>query len=89
MLTPAECAVLAGAKTLVAVHKCSAEADHEALSRHGIGPSDFLPSETTIRRALALVDAETFDRVVAAWMALSGWDRKFVGGQIQAVGSPR
>ena len=74
VLTIAQCAVLAGAKTLVAVHEWSTEADREALSRHGIGPSEVLPSETTIRRALALVDADTFDRAVAAWMALKVGD---------------
>lgn len=74
VLTIAQCAVLAGAKTLVAVHEWSTEADREALSRHGIGPGEVLPSETTIRRALALVDADTFDRAVAAWMALKVGD---------------
>lgn len=29
-----------------------------------------LPSESTIRRTLALVDADAFDRAVAAWMAV-------------------
>lgn len=70
VLTIAQCAVLAGAKTLLAVHEWAAEADREALSRHGIGPSEVLPSETTIRRTLALVDADTFDRAIAAWMAV-------------------
>jgi len=70
VLTLAQCAVLAGAKTLLAVHEWTAEADREALSRHGIGPNEVLPSETTIRRTLALVDADSFDRAVAAWMAV-------------------
>lgn len=70
MLTIAQCAVLAGAKTLVAVHEWSTEADREALSRHGIDPHEVLPSETAIRRTLALVDADAFDRAIAAWMTI-------------------
>lgn len=29
-----------------------------------------LPSESTIRRTLAMVDADGFDRAIAAWMAV-------------------
>ncbi|MDN5776891.1 MAG: ISAs1 family transposase [Humibacillus sp.] len=74
VLTIAQCAVLTGAKTLLAVHKWAAEADREALSQHGIHPQAVLPSETTIRRTLALVDAAAFDRAVAAWMAIKVGD---------------
>ncbi len=70
VLTIAQCAVLTGAKTLLAVHEWAAEADRETLSRHGIHPQAGLPSETTIRRTLALVDAAAFDRAIAAWMAI-------------------
>ena len=70
VLTIAQCAVLAGAETLLAVHEWAAETDREALSCHAIGPSEVLPSETTIRRTLALVDADSFDRAIAAWMAV-------------------
>ncbi len=70
VLTVAQCAVLAGARTLVAVAEWAADADRNALSRHGIDPQAALPSESTIRRTLALVDADGFDRAVAAWMAV-------------------
>ena len=43
-------AVLAGAKSLLAVGEWVAEADREALSELGIDPSVVLPSESTIRR---------------------------------------
>jgi len=74
VLTIAQCAVLAGAKTLLAVHEWAAEADREALSQHGIHPQAMLPSETTIRRTLALLDAAAFDRALAAWMAVKVGD---------------
>ncbi|WP_301483757.1 ISAs1 family transposase [Intrasporangium sp.] len=74
VLTIAQCAVLTGAKTLLAVHKWAAEADRGALSQHGIHPQAVLPSETTIRRTLTLVDAAAFDRAVAAWMAIKVGD---------------
>ena len=70
VLTVAQCAVLAGARTLVAVAEWAADADRNALSRHGIDSQAVLPSESTIRRTLALVDADAFDRAVAAWMAV-------------------
>lgn len=74
VLTITQCAVLAGAKTLLAVHEWAAEADREALSQHGIDPHAVLPSESTIRRTLALVDAAAFDRAIAAWMAIKVGD---------------
>lgn len=50
VLTLAVAAVLAGAKSFLAVGEWVAEADREALSRLGIDPSVVLPSESTIRR---------------------------------------
>lgn len=70
VLTIAQCAVVAGARTLVAISEWAADADRSALSRQGIDPHTVLPSESTIRRTLALVDADAFDRAVSAWMAL-------------------
>lgn len=70
VLTVAQCAVLAGARTLLAISEWADDTDRTALSHHGIDPQAVLPCESTIRRTLALVDADAFDRAVAAWMAL-------------------
>ena len=70
VLTVAQCAVLAGARTLVAISEWAADSDRTALSHHGIDPQAVLPCESTIRRTLARVDADAFDRAVAAWMAV-------------------
>jgi predicted transposase YbfD/YdcC len=69
VLTVAQCAVLAGARSLVAIAEWAMEADRDALSQHGIGADVVLPSESTIRRTLAVVDADGLDRLVAGWMA--------------------
>lgn len=69
VLTLAQCAVLAGARSLVAISEWAADADRNALSRNGIDPHMVLPSESTIRRTLAVVDADGLDQTVAAWMA--------------------
>ena len=69
VLTLAQCAVLAGARSLVAIREWATDADRNALSRHGIDPHVVLPSESTIRRTLAVVDADGLDRRIAAWMA--------------------
>lgn len=69
VLTLAQCAVLAGARSLVAIAEWAADVDREALSAHGIGPDVVLPCESTIRRTLALVDAAGLDQAVAGWMA--------------------
>lgn len=68
ILTVAVCAVLAGARTLLAISEWVADADRDALSRNGIGRDLVLLSESTIRRTLALVDADALDRLIAAWM---------------------
>ena len=70
VLTVAQCAVLAGARTLLAISEWADDTDRTALSHHGIDPEAVLPCESTIRRTLALVDADAFDRAVAAWMAV-------------------
>jgi len=69
VLTLAQCAVFAGARSLVAISEWAMDADRNSLSRHGIDPHVVLPSESTIRRTLAVVDADGLDRTVAAWMA--------------------
>ncbi len=69
VLTVAAAAVLAGAKSLLAVGEWVAEADREALSQLGIDPSVVLPSESTIRRILSGLDADDLDARLGGWMA--------------------
>lgn len=69
ILTVAAGAVLAGAKSLVAVSEWAADADRDALSQLGIDPSVLLPSESTIRRTLATLDADDLDARLGAWLA--------------------
>jgi predicted transposase YbfD/YdcC len=69
VLTVAAAAVLAGAKSLLAVGEWVAEADRDALSRLGIDQAVVLPSESTIRRTLAGLDADDLDARLGAWMA--------------------
>lgn len=69
ILTLAAGAVLAGARTWVAVTEWAAEADRNALSQLGINPEAVLPCESTIRRTLAAVDGDDLDARIGAWMA--------------------
>jgi len=69
VLTVAAAAVLAGAKTLLAVQEWVADADRDALSQLGIDPEAVLPSEATIRRTLARLDAQDLDCRIGAWMS--------------------
>lgn len=69
VLTVATAAVLAGAKSLLAVAEWVTEADRDALSQLGIDPDAVLPSESTIRRTLAGLDGNDLDARVGAWMA--------------------
>lgn len=74
VLTVAVCAVLPGARSLVAIAGWAAEADREALATNGIDPSADLPTESTIRRVLAGLDADVLDRKIAGWMTTrTGW----------------
>lgn len=68
LLTVAAAAVLAGAKTLVAVQEWVVDADRDALCQLGIDPEVVLPSEATIRRTLARLDAQDLDIRLGAWM---------------------
>jgi len=60
------CAVLAGARTFTAI----AEWAHDLPIgvRVRLGQGRVAPSESTIRRVLQAVDAETLDKVVSAWL---------------------
>jgi hypothetical protein len=69
VLTLALTAVLAGARTLLAIAEWTQDADRDTLSRIGIDPDRALPSESTLRRTLALLDADDLDTRLAGWMA--------------------
>jgi len=69
VLTLAQSAVLAGARTLLAIAEWTQDADRDTLSRIGIPADQALPSESTTRRTLALLDANDLDARLAGWMA--------------------
>jgi predicted transposase YbfD/YdcC len=69
VLTLAQTAVLAGARTLLAIAEWTQDAARDTLSHIGIDPNRALPSESTIRRTLAQVDADDLDARMAGWMA--------------------
>src|SRR5664279_5245861 len=68
VLTLAQTAVLAGARTLLAIAEWTHDAARDTLSRIGISPDQALPSESTIRRTLAQLDANDLDARLAGWM---------------------
>ena len=96
ILTVAQTAVLAGARTLLAIAEW--DATRETLSCLGISPFRADPSESTIRRALARVDADDLDARIAGWMAtrvgqLAGrrviaLDGKTMRGARTTIGAP-
>ena len=61
----AVCAVLAGARSFVAIAEWAADAD--AQTRDELGIAGAVPSESTIRRTLQRLDADAFDDQVGAW----------------------
>lgn len=68
------CAVLAGAKSLLAVGEWIADAPPQVLAQLGVRPDPLLPhrllpSETAVRRLLARVDGDALDRAVGRWLA--------------------
>jgi hypothetical protein len=62
ILSIAAAAAAGGARSLLAIGEWVAGADRDVLVRLGIGPGDPVPSESTIRRTLAVVDPEDLDR---------------------------
>ncbi|MFF6999605.1 transposase family protein [Streptomyces sp. NPDC008313] len=67
------CAVLAGAKSLLAVSEWVADAPPAVLERLGVDidplfPARSWPVESTVRRLLARVDADALDQAVGAWL---------------------
>ena len=80
-------AVAAGAKSLVAIAEWAAAAPETALDCLGVrtdpcGGARVVPSETTIRRALAGADAGALDERLAAWLATGTVP---AGGEMAAV----
>ncbi|HEY5187224.1 MAG TPA: hypothetical protein VIM19_20535 [Actinomycetes bacterium] len=51
---------MAGARTLLGIAEWIHDAGRDELSRLGIGADQVLPTESTDRRSLALLDAETW-----------------------------
>lgn len=71
VLAAAVCAVLAGARSYVAIAEWAHELPISVRIRLGIGrpgPGGGAPSESTFRRVLQSVDADELDRVVAGWL---------------------
>ena len=60
-------AVLAGARSLVAIAEWASDLPPTARTRLGIGRA--VPCESTIRRTLQSVDADAFDAVLGDWLA--------------------
>lgn len=69
VLTCAVGSFLAGSKSWTAVAAWVRDADRDALRQLGISTDTVPPSESTIRRTLAQMDADDLDRRVGAWAA--------------------
>jgi hypothetical protein len=68
ILSIAVCAVIAGARSFVAIAEWAAAATPAALAK--LGATGEVPSESTIRRTINKIDANGLDLVVGAWTAL-------------------
>jgi predicted transposase YbfD/YdcC len=67
VLTVSVCAVLAGARSLVAIAEWAADLPEQVRDMVGIAACP--PCESTIRRVLGALDADGLDAVVGAWAA--------------------
>lgn len=67
VLGVAVCAVLAGARSYIAIAEWARDLTPTVRTRLGLGRLP--PSESTIRRVLQAVDAADLDQVVSAWLA--------------------
>ncbi|MFJ2931926.1 ISAs1 family transposase [Streptomyces sp. NPDC087219] len=68
------CAVLAGARSLLAVGEWIADAPPQVLQAVGARPDPLLPkrllpAESTVRRLLARIDGDALDQAVGRWLA--------------------
>src|SRR5664279_4907076 len=67
ILSIAVCAVIAGARSFVAIAEWAAQASPAAVAKLGV--TGEVPSESTIRRTINKIDANGLDVVVGAWAA--------------------
>lgn len=81
VLAIAACAVIAGARSYVAIAQWAAEAGPDGLAPLGCGR--VVPCESTIRRTLQRVDGDALDRAIGAWA--SHRSRPPIGRQFIAV----
>src|SRR5664279_5576278 len=89
LLTLAQTAVLAGARTLLAIAEWTQDADRDMLSRIGIAADQPLPSESTMRRTLARLAAGMATRVgQLAGRRVIAVDGKTMRGARTADGAP-
>ena len=65
ILAVAVCAVLAGARSFVAIAEWAADADAATLAELGVG--EVVPCESTIRRTLQSLDGEALDVRLGGW----------------------
>src|SRR5664279_1956819 len=65
ILAIAACAVIAGARSFVAIAEWAAAATPAALAKLGV--TGEVPSESTIRRTINQIDANGLDLVIGAW----------------------
>jgi predicted transposase YbfD/YdcC len=59
------CGVVAGARSFTAIAEWAADADEQTLD--ALGAKGVVPSESTFRRTLQRLDADTFDDLAGAW----------------------
>ena len=73
VLAIAACATIAGCRSLSAIGEWAADCPQEVLARlgakfHPIHKRYIAPSDATIRRAVAAVDADALDQVIGEWL---------------------
>jgi predicted transposase YbfD/YdcC len=83
VLAVAVCAVLAGARSYVAIAEWALDLPVSARLRLGIGRR--APSESTIRRILQAVDLDALDAVLSSWLAIRRPDPPPGGMRVVAV----
>jgi predicted transposase YbfD/YdcC len=74
VLAVAVCAVLAGARSLVAIGEWASDAPCQVLAALGVRRDPLTgawrpPAEATVRRVLARIDADALDHAIGAWLA--------------------
>jgi len=72
------CAVLAGARSFIAIAEWAM--DLSALLRAKLGVGRVTPCESTIRRVLQRVDPDVLDEAVSAWLAVRSPTRTGAAG---------